>query len=76
MEYSEHVKQIMRQRFDLKADDLSRDHYIDNIPPEDMARILITWELGNGHWFDFFIATLRQVTGKEESTLRKDIFGG
>ena len=75
MEYKEHTKQILRQRLGLNKDDTSHDHHINTLSPEDAARALIAWELGDARWYDFFMSTLRQVTGKSDETLNKDIFG-
>ena len=50
MAYSEHTKQIVRQRWGLDDNDTSKDDAIDRLPPRDVFEHMCGWQFGDPSW--------------------------
>lgn len=51
----EYIKEIVRQRWGLDAEDTSRDADIDNATPLKLFRAVCGWKLGHPDWADQMI---------------------
>jgi len=63
--YGEKTLKILRMRIiGLDAEnDTNQDDKLQEIPPLEALRHLVTWEFGHGDWCDWFIEQVENVGG-------------